>query len=72
MSTDITVAVAPRVFRCGALEIVDPMPDQPAQEAWDRLKDNYPHLQYAVLSPATLESGRMVVAVEIPPVKTNG
>ena len=70
--TDITVSVAPRVFRAGALEITDPTPNQSAQASWDSLKDNYPHLQNALLSEPTLENGRMVITVELIPVKTNG
>ncbi len=72
MPTDITVAVAPRVFRAGALEIVDPNPALSVDESWETLKDNYPHLVNAQLSHPTLENGRMVVSVETPPIKLNG
>ncbi|WP_422452232.1 hypothetical protein [Endozoicomonas sp. ALC066] len=72
MSSTITVSVAPRVFRAGALEIADTNPALPADESWRLIRDNYPHLQSALLSQPTLENGVMVVDIECPPVKTNG
>lgn len=62
-----------RVFRSGALELEDPAPALPVEDAFSLHFPAFPHFRKAVLGEPRAEAGGVLVyEVELPPVKTNG
>lgn len=61
-----------RVFRLSSLELADPAPDLPAEEAVKLYQASYPQLAVAQLSEPVIEKGVMVYEIEKHEVKTKG
>lgn len=68
----MSVQTVNRVFRFSSLELPDPAPDLPADEAIKLYAGSYPQLQIAELSEPVMEKGVMVYGVEKKTVKTKG
>ena len=60
-----TLTKATRVFKMGSVELADPDPSMTPEKVVKQLKN-------ASLSSPSLESGRLVFTIELPPVKTKG
>jgi len=61
-----------RIFRMSSLELADPAPDLPAEEAIKFYAGSYPQLQVAQLSEPKVEKGVMVYEIVKNEVKTKG
>ena len=67
-----TLTTATRVFKMGSVELADPDPSMTPEKVVTLYSANYPQLKNASLSSPSLESGRLVFTIELPPVKTKG
>jgi len=70
--TDLHITTPTRVFTMGNLELPDPAPHLPPDEAIRLLAVNFPHLAHGLLGEPTLRGDTLVYPIEKPPVKTNG
>ena len=71
--TDLAITQPTRFFRMGSLELPDPAPDLPPEEAIKLLAVNFPHLAHGLLgSPESRGEDALVYPIEKPPAKTNG
>ncbi len=70
--TDLHIAPTTRLFKMGSLELPDPAPDLPPEEAVKLLAVNFPHVAAGLLAAPELRDGVLVYPVEKPPVKING
>lgn len=61
-----------RVFKMNSVELPDPDPDKPPEQAILCLVSAFPHLQHCTLGVPTTEADRLIYPVIKPPVKTNG
>ena len=61
-----------RVFRLSSLELADPAPDLPAEEAVKLYQASYPQLAVAQLSEPVVENGVLIYSIEKNEVKTKG
>lgn len=68
----MTATVLKRVFRLSSLELSDPAPDLPAEEAIKLYSSSYPQLEIATLGEPVIEKGVLVYEVEKNAVKTKG
>ena len=68
----MSASVLKRVFRLSSLELVDPAPDLPPEEAIKLYAPSYPQLEIATLSQPFIEKGVQVYIVEKETVKTKG
>lgn len=62
----------PRVFKFSSLELPDPAPDLPPEEAIKLYAGTYPELNVAELSDPDITDTHMVYKVEKREVKTKG
>ena len=70
--TDLQIAPTTRLFKMGSLELPDPAPDRPPEEAIHLLAVNFPHFAMGLLGAPEWRGDALVYPVEKPPVKTNG
>lgn len=71
--TTATIQAASRVFKLNSLELPDPDPKLPPEEAVQLYAHAYPQVGGAVLTGPEIDSdGRMVYSVERAPAKTKG
>ena len=68
----MSASVLTRVFRMSSLELTDPAPDLPAEEAIKMYSASYPQLEVATLSEPVYEKGVMVYQVLKNEIKTKG
>jgi len=68
----MTATVLKRVFRLSSLELVDPAPDLPPEDAVKLYIPSYPQLEIATLSEPFIEKGVQVYEVSKETVKTKG
>ena len=70
--TDLHIAQTTRLFKMGSLELPDPAPDLPPEEAVKLLAVNFPPVAMGLLGAPEWRGDALVYPVEKPPVKTNG
>jgi len=70
--TDLHITQTTRLFKMGSLELPDPAPDRPPEEAVKLLAVNFPHFAAGWLGAPERREDALVYPVEKPPVKTNG
>jgi PRTRC genetic system protein C len=68
----MTATVLKRVFRLSSLELTDPAPDLPADEAIKLYAPSYPQLEIATLGEPFIENGVQIYEVAKNEVKTKG
>lgn len=68
----MTATILKRVFRLSSLELADPAPDLPADEAIKLYVSSYPQLEIATLSEPFIEKGVQIYEVSKAEVKTKG
>lgn len=61
-----------RVFRMGTIDLDDPAPEKPPQEALALYAGSYPMLANASLEDPVVEGGKQVYVVIKPSAKTKG
>ncbi|HRZ35460.1 MAG TPA: PRTRC system protein C [Candidatus Paceibacterota bacterium] len=69
---DLEIVRPFRRFKMGSLELPDPAPDLPPEEAVKLLAVNFPHLAAGLLGAPERRGETLVYPIEKPPVKTNG
>lgn len=70
-TTALTLQRPTRRFQMGSLELPDPAPDLPPEEAVKLLAVNFPHCASGLLGAPECRDGVWVYPIEKPPVKTN-
>jgi len=68
----MSVQTLPRLFRFSSLELVDPAPDLPPEDAIKLYAGTYPQLSVAELSAPFVENGNFVFEICKHEVKTKG
>ncbi|MCB1713701.1 MAG: hypothetical protein KDK04_25175 [Candidatus Competibacteraceae bacterium] len=68
----ISISQPVRVFTMGSLELPDPAPDLPPEDAVKLLAVNFPHLAQGLLGAPECVGDKLVYDIQKPPVKTNG
>ena len=69
---DLQITALTRLFTMGSLELPDPAPHLPPEEAIQLLAVNFPHLAHGLLGTPERRGDAWVYPIEKPPVKTNG
>lgn len=70
--TELNVQAATRRFQMGCLELPDPAPGLPPEEAVRLLAVNFPQCASGLLGAPECRDGVWVYPIDKPPVKTNG
>jgi len=68
----MSITALPRLFKFSSLELADPAPDLPAEEAIKLYAGSYPELNVAELSEPVVSDTHLVFKVVKRDVKTKG